>query len=107
MARYIAKNVVAAGLANRCEVQLSYAIGVAEPVSVRVETEGTGKIPESRIEKLIRKHFSLRPKGIIESLNLRRPVYKDTARFGHFGHTNPNYTWERTDKVRVLREDGS
>jgi S-adenosylmethionine synthetase len=107
MARYIAKNVVAAGLASRCEVQLSYAIGIAEPVSVRVETEGTGKLPESKIEKLIRKHFSLKPKGIIESLNLRRPIYKDTARYGHFGHTNPNFTWEKTDKARLMREDGA
>jgi S-adenosylmethionine synthetase len=106
MARYIAKNVVGAGLANRCEVQLSYAIGVAEPVSVRVETEGTGKLPESRIESLIRKHFLLTPKGIIETLNLRRPIYKETARSGHFGHSSPVYTWERTDKVKALREDG-
>jgi S-adenosylmethionine synthetase len=105
MARYIAKNVVAGGLARRCEVQLSYAIGVADPVSVLVDTEGTGNVPESRIEKLIRKHFTLKPKGIIESLNLRRPIYKETARYGHFGRNHPSYTWERTDKASVLREE--
>jgi len=105
MARYVAKNVVAAGLANRCEVQLSYAIGVAEPVSVRIDTEGTGKISETKIEKLIRKHFPLKPKGIIESLNLRRPIYKETARHGHFGRNHPGYYWEKTDKAAALRED--
>ena len=105
MARYVAKNVVAAGLANRCEVQLSYAIGVAEPVSVRIDTEGTGKISETKIEKLVRKHFPLKPKGIIESLNLRRPIYKETARYGHFGRNHPGYYWEKTDKVAALRED--
>lgn len=103
MARYIAKNVVAAGLANRCEVQLSYAIGVAEPVSVRVETEGTSKIPESKIEKIIRKVFPLKPKGIIECLNLRRPIYKETARYGHFGR--PGYSWEKTDLTAALRKE--
>jgi S-adenosylmethionine synthetase len=105
MARYVAKNVVAAGLANRCEVQLSYAIGVADPVSVRVDTDGTGKIPEAKIEKLIRKHFPLKPKGIIESLNLRRPIYKETARAGHFGRNHPDFTWERTDKAAALRAE--
>jgi len=105
MARYVAKNVVAAGLANRCEVQLSSAIGVAEPVSVRIDTEGTGKISETKIEKLVRKHFPLKPKGIIESLNLRRPIYKETARYGHFGRNHPGYYWEKTDKVAALRED--
>jgi S-adenosylmethionine synthetase len=105
MARYIAKNVVAAGLADRCEVQLSYAIGVAEPISVRVDTEGTARIPEERIQQLIRKHFALKPRGIIESLNLRRPIYKETARYGHFGRQSPNYTWEKTDKVGALRDD--
>ena len=100
MARYVAKNVVAAGLANRCEVQLSYAIGVAEPVSVRIDTEGTGKISETKIEKLIRKHFPLKPKGIIESLNLRRPIYKETAAFGHFGR--PEFSWERLDRAADL-----
>lgn len=104
MARYVAKNIVAAGLADRCEVQLSYAIGVAEPVSVRVDTEGTSKIAEATISKLIRQHFPLTPKGIIDSLNLRRPVYKETARFGHFGRNAPSCTWERTDKAAALRE---
>jgi len=105
MARYVAKNVVAAGLADRCEVQLSYAIGVAEPISVRVDTEGTAKIPEAKISQLIRKHFALKPKGIIETLNLRRPIYKETARYGHFGRNHPGYTWEKTDKVAALRAD--
>jgi S-adenosylmethionine synthetase len=105
MARYVAKNVVAAGLADRCEVQLSYAIGVADPISVAVDTEGTGKISEGTIESLIRKHFALKPRGIIESLNLRRPIYKHTARYGHFGINNPDYTWEATDKVEALRAD--
>ena len=103
--RYIAKNVVAAGLADRCEVQLSYAIGVADPISVRVDTEGTAKIPESKICELIRKHFPLKPKGIIETLNLRRPIFKETARYGHFGRNHPDYTWEKTDKVDVLQAD--
>jgi len=105
MCRYIAKNVVAAGLADRCEIQVSYAIGVAEPISVRVDTEGSSKIPESKIEKLIRAVFPLKPKGLIEALNLRRPIYKETARYGHFGRNHPKYTWERTDKVDVLREE--
>ena len=94
MARYIAKNVVAAGLAETCEVQLSYAIGVAEPTSVLVDTEGTNTIPEAEIEKRVRKHFALKPKGIIETLNLRRPIYKETARYGHFGREGDDYTWE-------------
>ena len=105
MARYIAKNIVAAGLADRCEVQLSYAIGVADPVSVRVDTEGTAKIPENKICELIRKHFPLKPKGIIEALDLRRPIFKETARYGHFGRNHPDYTWEKTDKVDVLQAD--
>ncbi len=105
MGRYIAKNLVAAGLADRCEVQLSYAIGVADPISVRVDTEGTARIPEEKISKLVRKHFSLKPKGIIEMLNLRRPIYKETARYGHFGRNHPGYTWEKTDKVSALRAD--
>ena len=103
MARYVAKNVVAAGLAEACELQLSYAIGVADPISILVDTAGTAKIPEEKIEKIIRKHFALKPKGIIESLNLRRPIYKETARYGHFGR--PDYTWERTDKVDDLRKE--
>jgi len=103
--RYIAKNIVAAGLADRCEVQLSYAIGVADPISVRVDTEGTAKIPVSKLSELIRKHFPLKPKGIIETLNLRRPIFKETARYGHFGRNHPDYTWEKTDKVDALRAD--
>jgi S-adenosylmethionine synthetase len=103
MARYIAKNVVASGLADRCEVQLAYAIGIAEPVSVLVQTFGTGKLPESQIENLVREHFKLTPKGIIESLNLRRPIYKKTAAYGHFGRKEPDFTWEATDKAAALR----
>ena len=102
MARYIAKNIVAAGLADRAEVQLAYAIGVAEPVSVRVETFGTGKVGEAKLTELIRKNFSLTPKGIIESLNLRRPIYQKTAAYGHFGRTEPEFTWEATDKAAAL-----
>src|SRR6202158_67818 len=101
MARYVAKNIVAAGLADRCEVQLAYAIGVAEPVSVLVETFGTGKVEENKLEALVRKNFSLTPKGIIESLQLRRPIYQKTAAYGHFGRTDPDFTWEKTDKVEV------
>jgi len=105
MARYIAKNVVAAGIADRALVQLAYAIGVAEPVSVMVRTEGTGRIPEDKITELVRAHFKLTPRGIIESLDLRRPIYKKTAAFGHFGRTEPEFTWERTDKANALRAD--
>jgi S-adenosylmethionine synthetase len=105
MARYIAKNVVAGGLADACEVQLSYAIGVADPVSVMVETFGTGRVPEEKIEKLVRKNFPLKPRGLIEMLNLRRPIYKDTARYGHFGRNHPDCTWERTDKAEALRRE--
>lgn len=104
MARYIAKNIVAAGLASRAEVQLAYAIGVAEPVSVMVDTFGTGTIPEERITPLVRENFSLTPKAIIETLNLRRPVYKATAAYGHFGRTGPGFTWERTDRAEALRK---
>jgi S-adenosylmethionine synthetase len=104
MARYIAKNIVAAGLAERAEVQLAYAIGVAEPVSVRVETFGTGKVGEAKLTELVRKNFSLTPKGIIESLNLRRPIYQKTAAYGHFGRTEPEFTWEATDKAAALAE---
>jgi S-adenosylmethionine synthetase len=104
MARYIAKNIVAAGLADRCEVQLAYAIGVAEPVSVLVETFGTGKISESKLTELVRKNFELKPKGIIESLNLRRPIYQKTAAYGHFGRNDPDFTWEATDKAATLAE---
>jgi S-adenosylmethionine synthetase len=103
MARYIAKNVVAAGLAERALVQLAYAIGVAEPVSVMVRTEGTGKIAEEEITKLVRANFKLTPRGIGEELDLRRPIYKKTAAFGHFGRTEPEFTWERTDKAAALK----
>jgi S-adenosylmethionine synthetase len=102
MARYVAKNLVAAGIADRALIQLAYAIGVADPVSVHVETYGTGRIPEERIIPLVRDHFALTPKGIIESLDLRRPIYKQTAAFGHFGRNLPDFTWERTDKAEAL-----
>jgi S-adenosylmethionine synthetase len=104
MARYIAKNIVAAGLAERAEVQLAYAIGVAEPVSVRIETFGTGKVGEAKLTELVRKNFSLTPKAIIESLNLRRPIYRQTAAYGHFGRNEPDFTWEATDKAATLAE---
>ena len=103
MARYIAKNVVAATIADRALVQLAYAIGVADPVSVMVHTEGTGRIPEEQITELVRAHFKLTPRGIIDDLNLRRPIYKKTAAFGHFGRTEPEFTWERTDKAAALK----
>jgi S-adenosylmethionine synthetase len=105
MARYIAKNAVAAGLADQCEIQISYAIGVAQPVSVMVNTFGTGKIPDERILELVKKHFDMRPKAIIEHLNLLRPIYRKTAVFGHFGRDDPDFTWERTDKVGILKKD--
>ena len=104
MARYIAKNIVAAGLASRAEVQLAYAIGVAEPVSVMVDTFGTANIPEEKITALVREHFALTPKGIIEALDLRKPVYKPTAAYGHFGRTGPGFTWEKTDRAGALRK---
>lgn len=103
MARYIAKNIVAAGIADKCEVQLAYAIGVAEPVSVDVETFGTGRLSDEEIVRLIREHFPLTPKGIIEHLNLRRPIYKQTAVYGHFGRHDEGFTWEKLDKVEELR----
>jgi len=103
-ARYIAKNIVAAGLAEVCEVHLAYAIGVADPVSVYVTTEGTGRIPESRMAELVRECFDLKPSRIIETLDLLRPIYHKTAAFGHFGRTEPEFTWERTDKADLLRE---
>jgi S-adenosylmethionine synthetase len=104
MARYIAKNVVAAGLASKAEVQLAYAIGVAEPVSVMIDTFGTATVSEERITKLIRESFSLTPKAIIEALDLRRPIYKPTAAYGHFGRSGPGFTWERTDRADALRK---
>ena len=105
MARYIAKNIVAAGLARKAEVQLAYAIGVAEPVSVMAETFGTAaRSPKKKSLRLIREFFSLTPKGIIETLDLRRPIYKATAAYGHFGRTGPGFTWERTDRADALRK---
>ena len=104
MARYVAKNIVAAGLASRCEVQLAYAIGVAEPVSIHVNTYGTGKIDDDRVVELIRENFRLTPKSIIEQLDLRRPIYRQTAAFGHFGRTEESFSWEKTDKAEALRE---
>jgi S-adenosylmethionine synthetase len=105
MARYITKNVVAAGLADQCEVQISYAIGVAQPVSVMVNTFGTGRIPDEKILELVKKHFDMRPKAIIDHLNLLRPIYGKTAVFGHFGRDDPDFTWERTDKAEILKKD--
>ena len=102
MARYIAKNIVASGLADKCTVQLAYAIGVAEPVSVFVDTHGTGTVDEIKLAEAVRKNFALTPSGIIEALDLRRPIYKETARFGHFGRTNDEFSWERTDKAEAL-----
>jgi S-adenosylmethionine synthetase len=104
MARYVAKNIVAAGLADRCLVQLAYAIGVAEPVSVLVDTGGTGRISESKLSALIRQHFRLTPRGIMEDLRLRRPIYKRTAAYGHFGRSETDFSWEATDKAEALRE---
>ena len=103
--RYVAKNIVAAGIASRCEVQVAYAIGVARPVSLMVNTFGTGKIADEEIVQLIEKHFDLRPRGIIHSLNLLRPIYAKTAVYGHFGREDPDFTWEATDKTAQLRAD--
>lgn len=101
--RYVAKNIVAAGLADRCEIQVSYAIGVAEPTSISIETFGTHKVSEDLIAELVREHFDLRPGGIISMLDLRRPIYRDTAAYGHFGRELPNFTWEKTDKAAALK----
>jgi S-adenosylmethionine synthetase len=103
--RYVAKNIVAAGLASRCQVQLSYAIGVARPTSIMVTTFGTSKLPDDKIEELVLKHFDLRPKGIVQMLDLLRPIYKKTAAYGHFGRTLPEFTWEKTDKAAALAAD--
>ena len=103
-ARYAAKNIVAAGLADRCEIQLAYAIGVAQPMSVMVDTAGTGKIPDEKLEEIVRKHFDLRPAGIIKMLDLRRPIYKQTAAYGHFGRDDLDLSWERLDKVEELKQ---
>ncbi len=104
-ARHIAKNIVAAGLAEKCEVQFAYVIGVAQPVCFTIDTFGTGKMDNEKLLKLVRKHFPLTPKGIIESLQLRRPIYKKTAAYGHFGREREEFTWEKTDKVQILREE--
>jgi S-adenosylmethionine synthetase len=105
MARHVAKNIVAAGLAERAQVQVAYAIGVAEPVSIMVETSGTGKVSNAALEALVRRHFDFTPAGIIKYLNLRRPIYRKTAAFGHFGRSEPDFAWERTDRVKDLRDD--
>jgi len=104
MARYVAKNIVAAGLAERCEIQVSYAIGVAEPTSISVETFGTGKIGEDKLVAIIREHFDLRPKGLIAQLDLLKPIYQATAAYGHFGRTEASFSWEKTDKVDALKD---
>jgi len=101
--RYVAKNIVAAGLATQCEVQVAYAIGVVEPVSIMVDTHGTGRVPEEKIEAAVRELFDLTPKGIIETLDLLRPIYRKTAAYGHFGRELPEFTWEKTDKAEALR----
>jgi S-adenosylmethionine synthetase len=107
MARYVAKNIVAAGLADRCEVQLAYAIGVSEPVSVNVDTAGTGKLSDEKICAIIRKIFPLSPSGIIKHLDLRRPIYQKTAAGGHFGRSEPEFTWEKLDRVSAIKEAAS
>jgi S-adenosylmethionine synthetase len=103
-ARYVAKNIVAAGLAERCELQVAYAIGIAKPVSIHVETFGTGRLPDEKIAELVRTHFDLRPRAIIKELDLLRPIYTATAAYGHFGRSEPTFTWERTNKAQALRE---
>ncbi len=105
MARHVAKNIVAAGLAERAQVQVAYAIGVADPVSIMLDTFGTAKIPTAKLEQMIRRHFDFTPAGIIKYLNLRRPIYKKTAAYGHFGRSEPEFTWERTDRIKDLRDD--
>jgi S-adenosylmethionine synthetase len=104
-ARYVAKNIVAAGLASKCQVQISYAIGVAQPTSVMVTTFGTGAVSDEKLEALVRQHFDLRPKGIVQMLDLLRPIYEKTAAYGHFGRNEPEFTWEKTDKAAVLAAD--
>src|SRR5690606_42153560 len=103
-ARYVAKNIVAAGLASQCQVQISYAIGVAKPINITVNTNGSGVIPDDHIALLVREHFDLRPKGIINMLDLLRPIYAKTAAYGHFGRSEPEFSWESTDKVLVLKK---
>ncbi len=102
-ARYVAKNIVAAGIAKKCEIQLSYAIGVAHPTSIMVDTFGTGKLSDEKLVEIIRENFDLRPAGIIQMLNLRRPIYKQTAAYGHFGRTDVDLPWEKTDKAELLK----
>jgi S-adenosylmethionine synthetase len=102
--RYVAKNIVAAGLAQRCEIQVSYAIGVAEPTSISLDTFGTGKLSDDQIIQLVREHFDLRPRGLIEMLDLKRPIYQTTAAYGHFGRTEETFSWERTDKAELLSQ---
>jgi S-adenosylmethionine synthetase len=104
-ARYVAKNIVAAGLASKCQVQISYAIGVAEPTSVWVTTQGTGKVSDEKIAELVKRHFDLRPKGIVQMLDLLRPIYEKTAAYGHFGRDEPEFSWEATDKAAALKAD--
>jgi S-adenosylmethionine synthetase len=104
MARHLAKNIVAAGIADRAEIQLAYAIGVAEPVSVMIDTFGTARIPDAQIQKILRENYDLTPKGIIKTLDLRKPIYKKTAAYGHFGRSEPEFTWERTDRAAELRK---
>ena len=101
--RYVAKNIVAAGLADRCEIQVSYAIGVAEPTSISVNSFGTGKLGDERIADLVREHFDLRPRGLVEMLDLKRPIYRKTAAYGHFGREDSDFTWEKTDKAEALK----
>ena len=107
LTRYVAKNIVAAGIADRCELQLSYAIGVAEPTSISIETFGTGKISDKKIVELVRNHFELRPKGLIAMLDLLRPIYRQTAAYGHFGREEADFAWERTDKAGALKSDAA
>ena len=103
MCRYIAKNIVAAGLADKCEIQVAYAIGVTDPISLMINTFGTGKLPEEEIENLTRKHFDMRPSAIISHLDLKKPIYRNTAAYGHFGRSESEFRWEKTDKADELR----
>jgi S-adenosylmethionine synthetase len=105
MARYIAKNIVAAGLSDKCEIQLAYAIGIPEPVSILVDTKNTERVSVDLLDKLVRKHFHLTPRGIIDQLKLLRPIYKKTASYGHFGRSEPEFTWEKTNLAKALRRD--
>jgi len=105
MARHVAKNIVAAGLADRCEIQFAYALGFSRPVSLLINTFGTNKVPEEKIEELVKKHFDLRPKAIIDYLNLRRPIFEKTTNYGHFGRNDPDFTWEKTEIAKVLRQE--